>query len=337
MKKLIFGVMSGLLFAMLASVCVAGSSTDKAFTDNIRAADGKVGISATDLKFDIPADREADFHGINQFGHASDGVQATATDIWDRADSDATQQIWVAPSSAAPLEIASSSASDASAGAGARKLRIYGLIDWDLPEISEDIVMNGTTSVTTTQSWVVCYQMQVIEKGATNVNVGTITAKVQGESTVTAVISPSEGKTQMAVYAISSLDEAYITNFYGTINKAQGVAATIDYSLRVNTEPDTQLSNFVRESILGVQSTGSSLFSHSFFPYLRVNGPAVIKVQGIASAADVDGSAGIGIIRWTDTSGFDAVLASAKRDRGPLRIITTADGRVVRTSQDIPN
>jgi hypothetical protein len=337
MKKLILGVMSFLLLSVVGSVCVAGSSVDKAFNDNIRAGDGKVGISATDICIDIAADLESDLHGINKFGRAPTGIQTTATDIWDRATQIPLQPVWLAPASAAPLEIASSDAGDTSAGAGARKLRIFGLIDWELPEISEDIVMNGTTSVTTTQSYVVCYRMQVIEKGATNSNIGTITAKVQGEGTVTAQINDSEGQTQMAIYAISSLDKAYVQNYYASVNKAQGAAASVNFSIVVNLEPASELTNFVKKNTIGAQSTGSSHFSHNFCPYMRVDGPAIIKMQGVASANDVEGSAGFDIVRWTDTSGFDAILASNKRDRANLRILTTSDGRVIRTTQDIPN
>ena len=104
----------------------------------------------------------------------------------------------------------------------------------------------------------------------------------------------------MAIYTIPSVQTAYMTGFYGTINKASGAAATINFSLLVNPEPETELTNFLVKNTRGVQSTGNSSDTWTFNPCLKIVGPAIIKVQGKASAADVEGSAGFDIILVTN-------------------------------------
>ncbi len=138
----------------------------------------------------------------------------------------------------------------------------------------------------------------------------------------------------MAIYGICSLDTAYLTQYYGGVNKAGGAVVTIDYSVRVNLTPDTELINYIRLNSLGVQTTGSSHFDHVFNPYAKIEGPAIIKIQGVGSAADIDGTAGFDLIRATDTSGFDAILTTASNRKFDSRIITTADGRIIRTAQN---
>jgi len=189
--------------------------------------------------------------------------------------------------------------SNTGAGAGARTLRIYGLTGWGANEVNEDITMNGATPVNTSNSYVIIHRMKVLTKGATNSNVGTITATAATDATVTAQIGVGNGQTLMAIYGIPSTQKAYMTNYYMSKPGAVANPATanaIEATLLVNPEPDSELTNFLVKNTEGVSNTASSRFQHLFEPYFKIDGPAIIKVQGLAYIADTDASAGFDLI-----------------------------------------
>ena len=250
-----------------------------------------------DYRLDIPAGR-LNFYGIetvNKFGRAPEGVQTSATDVWDRADATPTQQIWVAPTTARVHNFASSSASDDGdpAGVGARTLRFYGLTSWTTPEVSEVIELNGAGDVATQQAYVCIHRAKVLTKGGTNVNVGTITATAVTDGTITAAILPGAGQTQMAIYCVPEGYSAFVSYYYVALNET--AATSLDAALLVNPEPDAELTNFLTKHTVSAKDTGSTYVRHDFNPYFRVDGPAIIKVQGISSAADTDVDGGFGL------------------------------------------
>jgi len=231
---------------------------------------------------------------INKFGEAPSGIQTTATDVWSRADATPTQQIWLAPTAARIHAIVSSSTDDDGdpAGTGARTIRIYGLKTWDTAESYEDITLNGTTGVNTVNSYVIIHRMKVLTMGAAGPNVGIISATAATDDTVTAVILAGDGQTEMAIYGIPSTKIALLHRWSVNIDKASGVVASTDYQLRVNENPNVQTTAFLRKDDLSVQSTGTNAAERIYAIPMRFDGPCIIKVQGVASAADVDGEAG---------------------------------------------
>lgn len=308
MIKRVLGILGFVALSGMA-VCVNAADTETrkittALSDSIGDASGNIRVDTTIAPLDVSKGDLSNHSTLNKFGLAPTGVQTTATDIWDRADATPTQQTWTAPTQARAHTVKSSSASDdgSPAGVGARTIRVYGLTDWASGEDYEDITMDGTSTVTTTLSYVAINKMKVLTKGATNVNVGAITATAATDNTVTAAILAGEGETHMAIESIPSSQDLYLYNYYGSVNKASGAAAHVNLSLKVNEEPDTELTNFVTLNTRGLQSTGNSSDTWEFYPPLKVTGPAIVKVQGIASAADVEGSAGFSGILVDDAS-----------------------------------
>jgi hypothetical protein len=237
--------------------------------------------------------------GVNKFGRSTNVDSGVDTDIWDGANATDDQDIWVAPTQARVHNIVSTSTSDDGdpVGVGARTLRVYGLTAWDSPETSEDIIMNGTTDVATTNSYVIIHRMKVLTKGATSSNVGVITATAVTDGTITAQINAGNGQTLMAIYGIPSGYTFYMTELYASILKT-GATGLADCSLLFNPEPDAELTNFLVKHTFGAVSTGSSNVPKQFKPYNPFVGPGILKVQANGSAANLDVSAG-----------FDGILA----------------------------
>ena len=77
------------------------------------------------------------------------------------------------PPSATTMTVSSSDTNDTSAGTGARTVQIVGL-DGDYNEISENIILNGQTAVTTTNSFLRVNRGIVLTAGSGGVNAGII-------------------------------------------------------------------------------------------------------------------------------------------------------------------
>ena len=89
--------------------------------------------------------------------------------------------LYVYPTSATQMTVSSSSADDTAAGTGARTINIEGL-DADYNEVSEYIILNGQTPVTTVNSYLRINRGIVLTAGSGGKNAGIIRA---GTGTVT--------------------------------------------------------------------------------------------------------------------------------------------------------
>ena len=232
---------------------------------------------------------------VNKFGRNTELDAADTSDIWDGGLITAgVSQIWVAPTAAAVHNIVSSSDVDSVGLAGALTIQVYGLPRWTSAEISEVIILDGTNAVATDCLYVIIHRMKVLTKGASGPNAGKITATATSPSatTVTAQINIGQGQTQMAIYGIPSTQTLYLTNLYGSVNKAVGAAGLVDVSLLVNPEPQTELTGFLVKHTFGLQTVGTSALPVPFAPYKPISGPAIIKVQAFSGTNDNDISAG---------------------------------------------
>ncbi len=253
-----------------------------------------IAVRSVDPTLDVSAGRVTGFTSVNRFGRAVDGIQTSRTDLWGRADSVATQQIWLAPTAARIHAIVSASANDTAAGTGARTVRVFGLTTWATKESSEVVTMNGTTPVNTVNSYVIINKLVVATCGTVGPNAGVITATAATDTTITAHMRALTGSTEMAIFGWPSTQTLYLKNWKASLNKASAAAAHATYSILYNATPDTQATNYVTMAVTGRQSTGQSAGSEPVDPYIRLDGPGIIKVQATASAANADGSADFG-------------------------------------------
>lgn len=141
--------------------------------------------------FDLQVARgQVDGHiGIEIFGYSAAIGASAQGPMWEGQ----TQSggLYAYPSSAAPLVLVSDSATDNTA----RSVVIDGL-DANFAPLTETIALNGTTNVTTTNSFLRINQMSMLN----STNTGNITASIS--STVYAKINAGVGQTQMSIYTV---------------------------------------------------------------------------------------------------------------------------------------
>lgn len=248
----------------------------------------------SDFNLEVARSLRSSTMGINKFGRAPAGVQSTATDIWSRADATPTQQIWIAPTTARIHAIVSTATTDVAGGIGATSVLVSGLSSWTALEISETVTLNGTTPVNTVNPYVIIHRLKAVASATTTnvgINAGTINATAATDATVTASIAISQGQTQMAIYGVPTLQTFYVNKIFASMNDAT-TATRIDIQLRVNENASTQLPAFINKADLQLSNQGAShVESHYNIP-LKISGPCIIKIQGVANSNDIDCSAG---------------------------------------------
>lgn len=242
----------------------------------------------------VPMGKVDGITSVNKYGKADDGVQLTPTDIWDRADSSATQQIWLAPTEARIHTIASSSVNDTTGGTGCDTVIVSYLKDWDTKEKTETITGNLNAGIAMSESAVIIHRMRIVSQStSTTPNAGNITATASVDGTITAQINIGAGQTNMAIYGIPSTQCAYIS-YYEVNSHNTGNPSSVmetDFEILVNESPDVNEKIFINKSNKGLIVTGTSDAVRQYNPYFKVTGPAIIKFQAISTLADSEGSA----------------------------------------------
>ena len=172
---------------------------------------GSTTPSSAEIDFYL-AVAKGDFTGysnISKFGRNPNVKSADYETLWDGSN------LYPWPTAAETLNVVSSGANDTSAGTGARTVEIEGLdSNWDV--LTETVSMNGTTNVTTTNSFLRVYRVRVVTAGSTGVNEGTITCTNTTSSNVIGQISLGSsgfGQSLMALYTVPAGKTAYLINF----------------------------------------------------------------------------------------------------------------------------
>ena len=152
---------------------------------------------------------------------------------------------------AATLELISSDANDTISGTGARKVKIFGIIDvagvWTYAE--EEFDMNGTSATSaSSNSWLRVYRMRVTERGTyggTGANAGTITCRVEGAGATLCEIPVDAdfggcGTSYTTHYSTAYNEHLFI--YWVIVNKESG--KTVDLSVRIRTNANDVTTPF---------------------------------------------------------------------------------------------
>lgn len=184
----------------------------------------------------------------------------------------------------AQRSIVSSSANDASAGTGARKVLIT-YYNSTLTALNTELVtLNGVTPVNTTNTDI-CFieKMEVQDVGSVNGNVGTISlfTTTGGGGSVIGSIAPGDNQTNWCHHYVLSNVQACITYVQGGVNGASSGSITLRKS-----QPSAAVAQAELVIIpqLRVASGPSNQFSFLAAPIV-VNGPARITLYAQQDAA----------------------------------------------------
>lgn len=155
----------------------------------------------------------------------------TAEDVWENGGTYTGQPVSYTPDT---VEILSSSVNDTSAGSGARTVRISGLkSSTSSSYTSEDLTLNGTTAVTSSNSWWRINRAYVLTAGTGGENAGTLTVRGSLDNAVIFLtISAGRNQSNVACYTVPANREILIKQLKISITRASGAAGSALLSIR---------------------------------------------------------------------------------------------------------
>ena len=164
---------------------------------------------------------------VHKFGANSDidtGV-GLPEDIWDAGGA------YPFPAAAGATAIVSDDAADAEAGTGARTVRVYGL-DSNWADVTEEVTLNGTTSVALTTQFLRVFRAKVLTAGSGETNAGNLAISVGG--TTVAQITAGYGQTLMAIFTSAADEEWQLLSWFVSIDGKTAAKAQVALQMRQN-------------------------------------------------------------------------------------------------------
>ena len=175
------------------------------------------------------------------------------------------------PETAAQIKIESSSADDTDGGTGARTITITG-IKSDKTEDTETKTLNGTTAITTTNSYFLIYNFTVTSVGSNGSNVGNIKAYVSDDNNIVNYINAGENNSSMCIYRVPINKTLLIKNIL-----VNGLSNGCNMHVRVINTNSIEFSEFVfRISGFGrqIDFTIDKTYSTDHIIYIKLNSDA---------------------------------------------------------------
>lgn len=219
---------------------------------------------------EISAGNVLDVVFSNVVGHNEDiDTASTPEDVWLRGG------VYTGHSTQTEtVDVFSSDAADTSAGTGARTVRIEGLQSTTAETFTtEDIIMNGTTPVVSSNSWYRITMVHVLTAGSGAENAGIITVR---HTTTTAnifcEIEIGLNQSQLAVFTIPFNRSGFITSIDLSLVRASGAAGSCEITVRVRESGGVYRTRYITDV-----STSSSVVKN-FIGYITCPALSDIKV-----------------------------------------------------------
>jgi len=275
MKKLIISL---LLFPSLASAVTTYYTPDK-----------------DSLEFGAASGRRTGYSRHTAFGETDNVDQDVDTAIWSGANTGIAQLDISSGTTARTMKIYSASARDDDGLDGCTRVLIKG-VDFDQKFSSESITMDGTGLVSSATTYLGINSAICTDAGSRATNVGNIFVGFRVDDTTAAVVIAGTAHSSGAVFFLAETHNAYMTRWYGDMNRASGATTSVDLHLEIRRQSDVEFSPVAEEHERGITRAGDSGFEHPFVPWFKIAGPATIIVHGEGSAADLDVSAGFELV-----------------------------------------
>ncbi len=156
-------------------------------------------------------------------GHNPDIDSGTAEDLWEAGGELAYL------SSEETMNIVSTSTNDDGdpAGSGALTLRVSG-VDGTGAAVSEDVTMNGTSNVLTSQAFLRVNVMQVLTVGSGNTNAGNITATASSAASIQCEMDATEALSQNSHYTVPLTTKGYLYQVEFNLTKNAGGGLSVE-------------------------------------------------------------------------------------------------------------
>jgi hypothetical protein len=186
-----------------------------------------------DATLDFSRGLHAHQDSVHKYGLNEGVPNGSFADVWSYGPTQATYP-W--PGAAETVRIkAGGSASDTSAGIGARSITIFGL-DENWNEAQETIATFGALASDPTQTtFIRVFRVRVVTVGTLNIsNVGTILIENTGALDVLAEIRPGFGSTEMTHFTVPAENTAYIARVDAQVVAGTSKDADIRFYTRQN-------------------------------------------------------------------------------------------------------
>jgi len=212
--------------AELMKSVITGQRDDGIFANAMLDNENNLRVNSFPYLYGISEGAITGHNALLKFGTRTTLAANTQSTIWE-----GNTALYQYLTTAQQLKVSSSSANDTALGTGARIITIFGL-DANWNEISEDIIMNGVSIVTTVNSYLRIYRAFVTTCGTSYSNEGKITIRNNANTVEQCVITANDGQTLMALWTVPMGRTAYMLK--GTVSTDSNKGARVSFFTRRN-------------------------------------------------------------------------------------------------------
>jgi hypothetical protein len=234
------------------------------------------GSAVADFYLEVQKGNVPGHSSVDKFGHNTSIGSSGFEDIWIEGGN------YVFPTTARLIDITSTNSNDTFAGSGAKQVIIYGL-DASWNEQSETVNLNGTSGVTTANTYIRVHRMEIIN---TNNLIGDLSAISQTDGLLLAKILGIDGDNQtlQSIYTIPAGKTGYLVSFFYTLKTGKSTAL------------DLQVRNF--NSVF--QNKRKLVTDEAYLPPIKVSltipEKSDVKIRAKASTGSHEVSGGFSLI-----------------------------------------